>query len=357
MDRNIQTGKEAVDAPIFQINLDDPPINRWSEVMKSFKKDFILQTVNHVFSSVLSPESQPLISELAAELLYIIPQPYRDEISGISKALEIPVEKVVMMNVYYDFTAYKKSGYKACTSIVAANSNGTVVHGRNLDYHARDDLRELTLQADFVKNGKVQFTATTYAGYVGVVTGYRPNLFSITGDERNEGSLFSNIKSLLEGGKFTFFMEREVLTKATSYDEAFKMLTTSPTIAPVYYIIAGTSNNEGAIITKDAGGLVNVTKLGENPRFPSWFLVETNYDNWKPVPKEDDRRGTAIRSLETVGQNNITLESLKKVLSEPPVFNHDTTYTTVIETASSHYSTLVRYDAPQPPSSRQVIPN
>jgi len=339
-------GDPATLAPTFKIDLDTPAIERWSEVMQSFDKDDILQTINHVFSSVLPSRLQPVITSLASELLYIIPQPYRDEIVGISKALDIKLGDAVLMNIVYDLTAYKGLGFKACTSIVACDSNGTIFHGRNLDYFAPADLRKLTIQVEFMKNDKVHFKATTYAGYVGIVTGYRPNLFSITGDERDEGSLVSNILSLLGGNSFTFFMEREVLNKAQNYSEALQLLTSSPTIAPVYFILAGVNRNEGAIITKSAGGLVNVTKLGENSLFPSWFLVETNYDPWVQVPKSDDRRGAAIRSLVSIGQANITLQHIQEVLSAVPVFNRDTTYTTVMQTSSSHYSTIIRYDAP-----------
>merc|ERR1712150_85011 len=102
----------------------------------------------------------------------------------------------------------------------------------------------------------------------------------------------------------------------------------------------------GAIVTKDAGGTVNVTKLGHNDLLPSWFLVETNYDIWDRPPADDDRRDAAIKSMNLIGQSNFTTDALFKVLSTPPVFNQDTTYTTVMQTSTSYYSTMVRYDAP-----------
>merc|ERR1712136_35621 len=80
--------------------------------MQSFDKDDILQTINHVFSSVLPSRLQPVITSLASELLYIIPQPYRDEIVGISKALDIKLGDAVLMNIVYDLTAYKGLGFK-----------------------------------------------------------------------------------------------------------------------------------------------------------------------------------------------------------------------------------------------------
>lgn len=42
-----------------------------------------------------------------------------------------------------------------CTSIVAQDTNGTVYHGRNLDY-PHDTLRNMTFNAVFLRKGKVQ---------------------------------------------------------------------------------------------------------------------------------------------------------------------------------------------------------
>lgn len=43
-----------------------------------------------------------------------------------------------------------------CTSIVAQDKNGTVYHGRNLDY-PHEVLRNLTVDINFIKNGEVQY--------------------------------------------------------------------------------------------------------------------------------------------------------------------------------------------------------
>jgi len=52
--------------------------------------------------------------------------------------------------------------------------------------------------------------ATTYMGYVGVITGCKHGAFSITGDERNSGTWWKNFLSALSGSEVTFFDERRV---------------------------------------------------------------------------------------------------------------------------------------------------
>jgi penicillin V acylase-like amidase (Ntn superfamily) len=44
-----------------------------------------------------------------------------------------------------------------CTSIVAVQADGKIVHGRNLDYNFQEYLTNLTLIARFERNGKVLF--------------------------------------------------------------------------------------------------------------------------------------------------------------------------------------------------------
>jgi N-acylethanolamine-hydrolysing acid amidase len=63
----------------------------------------------------------------------------------------------------------------------------------NLDFNLAGLLRNLTIEVDFQSKGQTVFTATTYAGYVGVLTGMRPGAFSISLDQRESGSPIENI--------------------------------------------------------------------------------------------------------------------------------------------------------------------
>ena len=58
-----------------------------------------------------------------------------------------------------------------CTSIVAEALDGTILHGRNLDFSATNILQDLTIIVDFQRRAKTVYTGTTLAGYVGLLTG------------------------------------------------------------------------------------------------------------------------------------------------------------------------------------------
>ena len=47
----------------------------------------------------------------------------------------------------------------------------------------------------FVSNGTVQYIGTAFIGYVGLLTGMRPNVFSVSVDERDQGG---NVTGLIE---------------------------------------------------------------------------------------------------------------------------------------------------------------
>jgi hypothetical protein len=94
----------------------------------------------------------------------------------------------------------------ACTSIVMQASNGDIYHARNLDFGAgmgfSNVLKNSTIQVcssniyiyiyscrnnfqiSYQKNGKVLFTATTFGGYLGVLSGMKAGVFSGTVDTR-----------------------------------------------------------------------------------------------------------------------------------------------------------------------------
>lgn len=345
------TNNEPELADWYEVDLDLPPMERWVKVMKSFDPKFLEETIKSIFSYALPGELFPYVADIFTGMIERVPEPYKGEIIGMSVASGIPVGELVMANVIYDVSAFgHNKTNKACTSIIAVDSVGNLIHGRNLDYAAPDDLRKITIQVDFLRHGQVAYTTTTYAGFVGAITGYVPNLFTISGDERDKGSLLDNLKALAKGDEFAFFLEREVLDKATSYNDAMQMIMKMPTIAPVYLILGGVRPNEGAVITKTAGGVANVTHLGNNSVTPDWYIVETNYDLWDKPPASDDRRDAAIKAMNEVGQANITADTLVQVLSTPPVFNYHTSYTAVMQARKRFYFTWIRYDAPKQPA-------
>ena len=89
----------------------------------------------------------------------------------------ITLGELVAMNVLYDLTDFARDPSflgsmnlptfakqlnrtllpppLGCTSIVAADDDGQILHGRNLDYGMTELLKNATILVDFVRGGKV----------------------------------------------------------------------------------------------------------------------------------------------------------------------------------------------------------
>lgn len=67
-----------------------------------------------------------------------------------------------------------------------------------------------------------------------------------------------------------------MLEEAKDYNDAHERLSTVHLVAPVYYIMAGTKGNEGAVLSRDRNSNRHEVLLGSAP-YSDWYLMETNY--------------------------------------------------------------------------------
>lgn len=340
------TGNAARIAPRFSIDLDLPPKERWNEVVTRYEEDFM--NLLALAKKIVPVELLDVLAAVGLKVETAIPYPYNYEIMGIAERLKgVSIGDVILGNTLYEVTAFEhghKKDSKACTSIVAKASNGTLFHGRNLDYSLVGLLRNMTITVDFQKGGKVVYTGTTFAGYIGLLTGQKPHGYTISLDERDRGGAWMNVLEALTNGlgAVTSFHIRDVLgNEDFDYEDALVFLADKPLIAPCYLIIAGTEPWQGAVITRDRIAVLDMWKIGANDS--RWYLVETNYDHWEAPPKSDNRRDPAIGAMNEMTQAGVGMPGLFQVFSTPPVLNDDTTYTVVM--SASHpelYNTWIR---------------
>ncbi|XP_022455027.1 N-acylethanolamine-hydrolyzing acid amidase isoform X1 [Delphinapterus leucas] len=163
--------------PLFNVSLDAAPELRWLPVLQHFDRDFLRASMAHIIGDTVPKWVLALIRKAVWELELFLPQPFTDEIRGQCDALNFTLADCILLNLAYESTAF-------CTSIVAQDSKGNIYHGRNLDYSFGNFLRKLTVDVQFIKNGQIAFTGTTFIGYVGLWTGQSPHKFTVSGDER-----------------------------------------------------------------------------------------------------------------------------------------------------------------------------
>lgn len=143
----------------FEINLDEEPASRWHDVATHFRTE----------AKVLLSTLKPLVGGNTANLMVAavntsIPSDYRDEMKGIASVLDVPYEEVLLANVYYEVSGIGKNVSlfeRACTSIVAQNTNGSIFLARNQDYPPPFELVEF--HAVFKRNDEIAFQGMEFS--------------------------------------------------------------------------------------------------------------------------------------------------------------------------------------------------
>ncbi|KAJ8028247.1 Acid ceramidase [Holothuria leucospilota] len=344
-------------AETFVLNLDISPDARWSPLIK--KKAPAMKALVDDIIDLIAPflknvtKGIEFVDELFAPLAEGFPEPYKSEVHGVAKASGLPLGQVVLYNVFYEVFTF-------CTSIVAEDETGKLYHARNLDFGLflgwdiknktwalTERLRPLIVNIDYQVKGKTVAKAVHFAGYLGVLTGVKPDVFTVSMNERFnlDGGYLGILEWILgdHNGKWMGFELRDTLVNAQSFDEAMHTLTTVEFLAPAYIILGGNKTGQGAIITRDRKSTADVKMMKGTDA--DWFLVQTNYDNWKDPPFFDDRRTPATKCMTRVTRKSVGLPRIFDVLSTKPVMNLLTTYTALMEVKGGHLETYIRHCA------------
>jgi len=178
--------------PQFEIDLALPPKERFAEVSLHYREG-IVSVMNSFF--ILYPTVAYATLFLWEKFYWIwqFTQPERyAELEGIVETInhqDLTMAKAVLINQLYELGTW-------CTSIVAKQADGTIIHSRNLDYnHGMDQMRSITYRARYVYNGTYVFDAVMFAGTLGVYTGMKANAFSVSQNTRFDGSNPLNLVS------------------------------------------------------------------------------------------------------------------------------------------------------------------
>ena len=230
-----------------------------------------------------------------------------------------------------------EQGPGLCASVVAEAEDGSIHHGRNLDWNLPSELLPLVVDVDFSEGGKFFFAATTPLGFVGIINGMSHGEFSTSIDARKKGGkvLLNLLQALLTKSMTPAQHRRkayEVCAGNGGFECALKYLENGPLIDDVYYVIGGASSNQGAIIARDRNRAAGVWKLDANNHSDAdgWYRLETNYDWWQPAPVADNRRQPGYEHMRNLTRAGVPLPKpggMWQIMSAWPTFNHHTDYT------------------------------
>ncbi|KAG7269447.1 hypothetical protein CRUP_032301 [Coryphaenoides rupestris] len=298
----------------YTVDLDLHPSKRWLPLITEKKTELanMMQTIRDLANAFFpSGKLVEMVDDALPLLVQTLPYPFADELRGVAAASGLPLGEVVLFNVFYEV-------FTVCTSVVAEDSKGNLFHGRNLDFglFMGERLKPLVVNVDFKRNGHTVFKSTTFAGYIGMLTGIKP-------------------------GVWMSFLMRSVLENATSYEVAKSRLAQTTLLAPAYFILGGNQSSQGCIITRSR--VLSLDILEIDLKLGRWYVLETNYDHWKDPLFLDDRRTPAMKCMNKTMQANITMKTMYDMLSTKPL----TTYTTLMDVSSGNLESYTR-DCPNP---------
>ena len=213
----------------YKVSLDLPPEHRWTEVLTD-NLSKLTRVVGELDKLIPKGWISYGVEKMLATAAYMNIVYYSAELRAISAITKIPLGKLVILQLYYELNAH-------CTSIVTNSKQGPCLT-RTMDWEL-PLLKELTIEVEFMKEGRRLFDATTWVGCVGIFTGMKPGAFAVSLNYRrtNDSALLNVAKTILYSWP-TSFLIREVLTNAQSYEEAVSVLSNSKIIAPCYFIVA-----------------------------------------------------------------------------------------------------------------------
>jgi acid ceramidase len=312
--------------PEYTLNLDLPPEERWAHIMPQYSET-IMEVINTAYDELPWVFSRT-IKYLAKKYFEDIPEDmgeYGREMVGISHATGIDLYEVVLYNIFYEV-------FSLCTSVVVEEpeSQDTIIHARNLDFGVLMEgivplLKKITIDLKFVKNGTVIYRAHTFAGFVGVFTGMKPYKYSITINQRfalNGGFLGIMKWFRTKTPNWNSLLVRDLLEGDYDYDYVVRQLSNEELVAPIYYIVGGLGNKDGALITRDR--YYNLQPIYLNT---SKYIFQTNHDHWIEPFYFDDRTTAGKHFLDN---NSHTIENIERMLGTKPTLNRITIFSSIM---------------------------
>lgn len=203
----------------------------------------------------LKPDAKAIISRIAAMQKKFVPERFYEEMRGVADGSGMSFDEIVCANFIPEL--FHCSGFALSGS---ATKDGTLYHGRILDYGCDWRLQEHAVLTIAEPDGKIPFVNVTYAGFVGSVTGMNAERISI-GEMGGRGLGFW-------AGVPMAFLFRMALEEAHSLDEAVAIFRDHPRTCEYYYVIADGETGEG-VGMEASWNKFGVVRMGEaHPLLP-----------------------------------------------------------------------------------------
>jgi hypothetical protein len=349
--------------PEIEIDLDLPPAQRWAKMveyygelapymMKTFEKNIAIHiTEDDQADWIATAKAQAQTTENDEEL---------EELQGIADMIDDPavtVDTLLLWNLIYEMgspTDPHSPLAEACSGVLAAMPNGTVVHGRNMDYYflfegpggVQLNWPNITFNAIYMKGGVPIVKSTQWPLHL-----WGSSLMRLPDESGSSWTFEQNTRPLNDagenlaaaklGGKATGTIVRAVAVSTADYRSAVAALYSASFMAPQYFIMAGGGAYEGAVLTIDRLGqhLPGTPKL-QYLNSTNFWEVQTNDDQNKPAL--DPRRPLANLMMADITSTDVSTAFVADMMSNPPLYVYgQTVFSCIFVPATGFYENFL----------------
>ncbi len=233
----------------YKINLLADVEKRWLPIIKKEKRNAGRLTKNAQkkmrFSSLLRPVINKLYDYIAGE------SEYAEDIKSIAKLLKVEEYDVICGNLEYELAMCGVTNPFACTAAALYVPKLSMVHIRNLDWPG-ESIGKYTIKVVYQSHFG-SFTAITWPGYVGILSGVAKNRFSATVSLLPWPGFGWLPKPNISGLPASFLL-RHIFEHCAFFEDALKEIKNTPVVAPVIITLVGPEKGQAVAIergTKD----------------------------------------------------------------------------------------------------------
>lgn len=185
-----------------------------------------------------------------------VPAKYLEELRGLADGAGLKAREVTVANFIPEL--FHCSGFAVMNS---ATKDGTLYHGRVLDYAIDWKLQEHVVVIVAEPTGGIPFVNVTYAGFIGSVTGMNAEHVSI-------GEMGGRGLGQWAGVPMAFLV-REALERGHDLDQAISVFRDNPRTCQYYYVVADGKTNRAVGMEASAGVFQLIEPGVSHPLLPT----------------------------------------------------------------------------------------
>lgn len=241
-------------------------------------------------------DPRQVVKGIASRQRKFVPDRYYEEMRGVADGSGVPFEDVVISNFIPEL--FHCSGFALAGS---ATKNGTLYHGRILDYSCDWKLQDHAVLTIAAPRNKIPFVNATYAGFVGSVTGMNAERVSI-------GEMGGGGVGHWDGTPMAFLM-RMALEEADSLERGVTIFRDHPRTCEYYFVMADGETGK-AVGMEASWNVFDVVAMGSShPKLPSAIKDAV-------VLSAGDRYQELVKRVKG-GLGTFDAESARKLMDRP----------------------------------------